>query len=105
QRRPPSHRSIAIPIVQPYRKRLQQGPTTTLPAPTKSNNPHRGQIPIEPVAPPAPNLPAISCLGASRTPAVAARRWVRHPGVRETCTRTDAGFAPESAYGESHVSL
>jgi hypothetical protein len=29
-------------------------------------------------------LPAISCLGASRTPVVPARGWIRHPGVRET---------------------
>src|SRR6516162_7431292 len=31
-------------------------------------------------------LNAISCLGASRTPAVGARGWRRHAGVRETCT-------------------
>jgi len=31
-------------------------------------------------------LSAISCLGASRTPAVGARGWRRHAGVRETCT-------------------
>jgi hypothetical protein len=34
-------------------------------------------------------LSAISCLGASRTPAVGARGWPRHAGVRETCTRAD----------------
>ena len=34
-------------------------------------------------------LTAISCLGASRTPAVGARRWRRHAGVRETCTGRD----------------
>jgi hypothetical protein len=34
-------------------------------------------------------LSAISCLGASRTPAVGARRWRRHAGVRETCTGAD----------------
>src|SRR5437868_328641 len=32
-------------------------------------------------------LSAISRLGASRTPAVGARGWPRHAGVRETCTR------------------
>jgi hypothetical protein len=34
-------------------------------------------------------LSAISCLGASRTPAVGARGWPRHAGVRETCTVPD----------------
>ena len=36
------------------------------------------------------SLPAISCLGASRTPAVAARGWFPHPGVREICTTADS---------------
>src|SRR6516162_9357725 len=44
-----------------------------------------GRIPIEPAAPPLPTT-AISCLGVSRTPAVGARGWRRHAGVRETCT-------------------
>src|SRR5215472_5662936 len=51
-----------------------------------------GRIPIEfPIKPTAPPLPttAISCLGASRTPAVGARGWRRHAGVRETCTQPD----------------
>jgi len=33
-----------------------------------------------------PILTAISCLGASRTPAAGARRGVRHAGARESCT-------------------
>jgi tetratricopeptide (TPR) repeat protein len=36
-------------------------------------------------------LPAISCLGASRTPAAAARGWHRHAGVRETCPKPEVG--------------
>jgi hypothetical protein len=32
-------------------------------------------------------LTAISCLGASRTPAARKRRWHHHAGVRETCTK------------------
>jgi hypothetical protein len=34
-----------------------------------------------------PILSAISCLGASPTPAAGARRGVRHAGVGESCTR------------------
>ena len=33
--------------------------------------------------------PAISCLGASRTPPVGACGWTCHPGVRETCIDAD----------------
>jgi hypothetical protein len=41
--------------------------------------------------------PAISCLGASRTPLVSARRSVRHPGVRETCTTREVAGRAEGA--------
>ena len=40
-------------------------------------------------ASPHVSLPAISCLGASRTPAARAYGWHLYPGVRETCTGTD----------------
>jgi hypothetical protein len=40
-------------------------------------------------AKPSPLRPAISCLGASRTPVVGARGWFRDAGVRETCTGAD----------------
>src|SRR6478672_5960888 len=36
-------------------------------------------------------LPATSCLGASRTPAASARGGSRHAGVRETYTNCDIG--------------
>ena len=36
-------------------------------------------------------ITAISCLGASRTPAVGARGWRRHAGVRKTCTTLALG--------------
>ena len=47
----------------------------------------RGQSPLHRQRPP----PAISCLGASRTPAAAARGCRRHAGVRETCTNNRLG--------------
>ena len=50
------------------------------------------EFPIEPTAPPLPTT-AISCLGASRTPAVGARGWRRHAGVRETCTKADPAIS------------
>jgi hypothetical protein len=46
------------------------------------------------LAPTVPHFPAISCLGASRTPANRAPRNVRGGGVRERCTGPDmAGSA------------
>ena len=48
------------------------------------------QIPIARSVQNQAHLPAISCLGASPTPALGARGWPRHAGVRETCTTTEA---------------
>src|SRR5207248_7648352 len=54
-------------------------------------------------------LSAISCLGASRTPAVGARGWPRHAGVRETCTkaavRSRAAVGIPSDYGRGRIAL
>ena len=44
---------------------------------------HPDQTGVEPAAPSAPHLTAISSLGAFRTPAVGARGWGRHAGVRK----------------------
>src|ERR1700746_652962 len=46
-------------------------------------------------------LSAISCLGASRTPAVGARGWPRHAGVRETCTIGARGWPRHAGVRET----
>ena len=70
-------------------------------------SPH-GQIPIASLHRRRPP-PAISCLGASRTPAATARGWPHHAGVRETCTEVEVAFhqtyraTPLSVLGEQRA--
>jgi CubicO group peptidase (beta-lactamase class C family) len=62
--------------------RLQQALASRRYAPRRSNR-HRARCTLD-----APH-PAISCLGASRTPTVRARGSRHNLGVRETCTKAE----------------
>jgi hypothetical protein len=83
QQRPPSLRSTTFPIVRPYRKRLPQQPNNPSGrAHTESHQPNRVQIPIETVAPPPTSRDFVPWRFSDACRP--ARRWIRHPGVRET---------------------
>ena len=103
QQRPPSLRSTTFPIVRPYRKRLPQQPNNPSGrAHTESHQPNRVQIPIETVAPPPPtsrDFVPWRFSDACRP----ARRCIRHPGVRETCTiAARKRTCPEVRVGSQH---
>ena len=54
-----------------------------------SRTARRRQIPIASAPPPGATLPAISCLGAFRTPASRMPAWSRHRRHPKTCTQPD----------------